>query len=92
MLVLADLRGADLAGADLSYTHREVVVWRGSDPKAANLSGADLRDARLEGVAVEEANFQGADLRGVPWLLIMELMLQPETNFSRILWDHSTDE
>ena len=53
-LSYADLRGANLRGADLSYAD-----LRGADLSSANLRGADLRGANLS-----SANLRGADLRG----------------------------
>jgi uncharacterized protein YjbI with pentapeptide repeats len=50
----ADLRGADLSGADL----------RGADLRDADLRGADLRDADLRGANLSGANLRGADLSG----------------------------
>ncbi|EKE2620297.1 pentapeptide repeat-containing protein [Salmonella enterica] len=50
----ADLCGADLRGADLC----------GADLRGANLCGADLRDADLCGADLRGADLCGADLRG----------------------------
>ena len=50
----ANLRDADLLGADL----------RGANLLGANLHGADLRDANLRGADLFRANLRGADLRG----------------------------
>ena len=50
----ADLRGADLSGANL----------RGADLWDANLGCADLRDANLRGADLRDANLRGADLSG----------------------------
>ena len=48
-IIFADVRAADLAGANL----------RDADLRAADLAGANLRDANLAG-----ANLYAADLRG----------------------------
>ena len=53
-LIGADLRGANLRGADLSYAYLS----------GANLRGADLRGANLHGAYLSGANLRGADLRG----------------------------
>ena len=53
-LSLADLRRADLSGANL----------RGADLSRANLSGADLRGADLSRADLRGADLSGADLRG----------------------------
>ncbi|ECE7439403.1 pentapeptide repeat-containing protein [Salmonella enterica] len=50
----ADLRGANLCGANL----------RGADLRGANLCGANLRGANLCGANLCGANLRGADLRG----------------------------
>ena len=50
----ADLRDADLRGANL---------W-GADLQGANLQGADLRGANLRDADLRGANLWGADLRG----------------------------
>ena len=49
----ADLRGANLTGADLRW----------ADLRWANLTGADLRDADLYGANLTGINLRGADLR-----------------------------
>ena len=50
----ADLRGANLRGANLS----------GADLRGANLRGADLREADLRGAYLSDADLSDADLRG----------------------------
>ncbi|EAB3948018.1 pentapeptide repeat-containing protein [Salmonella enterica] len=54
----ANLRGADLYGANLCDTN-----LRGADLYGANLCGADLRDTNLRGADLYGANLCGADLR-----------------------------
>ena len=54
----ADLRGADLRDADLCGANLRGADLRGADLRDANLCGANLRDANLRG-----ANLRGADLR-----------------------------
>jgi len=54
----ANLRGADLRGADLCGAN-----LRGADLRGANLRGADLRDADLRGANLRDADLCGADLR-----------------------------
>ena len=60
----ADLRGADLSGANL----RGADLWDANlgcaDLRDANLRGADLRDANLRGADLRDANLRGADLSG----------------------------
>ncbi|WP_329520169.1 TIR domain-containing protein [Spirillospora sp. NBC_01491] len=64
-----DLRGAKLAGEDLSYRDLQEVDLTGADLTdaqlvGANLSRAVLRDASLAGARLDEARLNGADLRG----------------------------
>ncbi|WP_435604205.1 TIR domain-containing protein [Streptomyces sp. bgisy130] len=64
-----DLRGAALAGEDLSHRDFSGVDLTRADLSdtqlvGANLSGAVLREARLVGARMDEADLTGADLRG----------------------------
>ncbi|MET9502275.1 TIR domain-containing protein [Streptomyces sp. NPDC006622] len=64
-----DLRGAALAGEDLSYRDFSGVDLTRADLTDARLVGADLsgavlRDARLTGARLDGADLTGADLRG----------------------------
>lgn len=64
----ADLRGAALAGEDLSYRDFTGVDFTGADLTdarlvGANLSRAVLRDTRLVGARLDDAVLAGADLR-----------------------------
>ncbi len=64
-----DLRGALLAGEDLSYRDFSGVDLTRADLTDASLVGADfsgavLRDARLAGARLDNADLRGADLRG----------------------------
>ena len=56
----ADLRYANLWGADLQDAN-----LRGADMRYANLWGANLRGANLRGADLRGADLRGADLRGV---------------------------
>jgi hypothetical protein len=83
---MADLRGADLRGANLSEADLRGVDLRWANLRWANLRGADLRwanlrwanlsEADLRGVDLREADLRGAALRGVkgcppiPWTII----------------------
>ena len=53
----ADLRGAELHGADLSDAN-----LRGADLRGADLSDANLRGAYLRGADLRDANLRGASL------------------------------
>ena len=63
---------ADLTNADLS---------------TASLCNTLLRGARLESTRVQGARLEGVDLRESPWLLIMELTLQPGVVVKDVLHD-----
>ena len=56
----ADLRGANLRNAELSYAD-----LRGANLRDANLRFADLSDADLHGAELSYADLRGADLQGV---------------------------
>ncbi|GAA4923696.1 TIR domain-containing protein [Streptomyces coeruleoprunus] len=65
----ADLRGARLAGEDLSHRDFTDVDLTGADLTdtrlvGANLAGADLTDARLVGARLDRADLRGATLTG----------------------------
>ena len=59
----ADLRGADLIGADLRDADLGGANLRGADLRDANLGGADLGGADLRGAYLGGAYLIGADLR-----------------------------
>jgi hypothetical protein len=54
-----DLRGADLAGHDLSR-----FCFAGSNLEDANLAGCDLTDTTFSGASLKDANLTGATLTG----------------------------
>ena len=58
--IIADLRGADLRGANLSDTNLRGADLRGANLEGANLRGADLRDAKLRGADLSDADLRGA--------------------------------
>ncbi|EGB9707166.1 pentapeptide repeat-containing protein [Salmonella enterica] len=60
----ADLRGANLCGADLRGANLCDANLRGADLCGANLCGADLCDANLRGADLYSADLYSADLRG----------------------------
>ena len=63
-LSYADLRGADLRGAYLSYADLSGAYLSGADLRGAYLSYADLSGADLRGAYLRGADIRGADLRG----------------------------
>ena len=65
----ADLRDADLRGADLHDAKLQYAKLQGADLRDAKLQGAklqcaDLRDAKLQGAKLRDADLRGAKLRG----------------------------
>ena len=60
----ANLEGANLRGADLSYANLSGANLRGADLSCANLEGANLRGANLRGANLRGAYLSGANLRG----------------------------
>ena len=63
-LRFADLRGADLQDADLRHTYLQCAKLRDTNLRDANLQCAKLRDADLRYVNLQSANLRFADLRG----------------------------
>jgi uncharacterized protein YjbI with pentapeptide repeats len=57
-----NLRGANLAGADLSKSHLSGAELIGTNLRRANLSGADLSGASLIDAVLSEADLTGANL------------------------------
>jgi len=60
----ANLRDADLRGADLCGANLRDADLRGADLRGADLCGANLRDADLRDADLRGANLRDADLRG----------------------------
>ena len=60
----ADLRGADLGGADLGGANLREADLRGADLGGADLREANLREADLRGANLRGANLSEANLRG----------------------------
>ncbi|EBI3073288.1 pentapeptide repeat-containing protein [Salmonella enterica] len=60
----ADLCGADLRGANLCGANLRDADLCGADLRGADLCGADLRGANLCGANLCDADLRGADLRG----------------------------
>ena len=60
----ANLRGADLYGADLRAANLYGANLRAANLRGANLYGADLRAANLYGADLRAANLRAANLRG----------------------------
>jgi len=59
----ADLRGADLSGANLRR-----AVFDGADLEGADLSGADLRRASFKRANLMKASFDDADMRDASFI------------------------
>ena len=75
----ADLRGADLRGADLCDAD-----LRGANLRGANLCGADLCSADLRGADLRGADLCSADLRGAD---LCDAALRGAKNTDRVIWD-----
>ena len=60
----ADLSGAVLLGANLSYTNLAKANLQNADLWHANIRNANLRDADLAGAQLAHANLAGANLTG----------------------------
>ena len=83
----ADLRKADLSesnltranlnGADLSESNLSRANLNGANLSRANLTESILQCVTLDQVRLARARLHRTDLRGIPWLLVMELTLQP---------------
>jgi len=58
----ADLRGADLSGANLRSADLRRADLSGADLRGADLRRADLSGADLRGADLSDANLSGADL------------------------------
>ena len=78
----ANLSGANLSGADLRYANLSGANLSGADLYNAKLSGADLYNANLSGADLYNTNLSGADLRNanlcnaenippLPWTIIV---------------------
>jgi hypothetical protein len=63
--VRANLRGANLRGADLSWANLRGADLSWANLREANLSGADLREANLSGANLSWANLREANLRNI---------------------------
>ncbi len=60
----ADLRDADLCGANLRGAYLRDADLCGANLRGANLCGANLRGANLRGAYLRDADLCGANLRG----------------------------
>ena len=83
----ADLRGANLCGANLRGANLRGANLcradlRGANLCGANLRGANLREANLRGVNLCEANLRGVNLCGAN--------LREAKNTSLAIWDRTT--
>ena len=65
----ANLRSADLSGADLSGADLRSANLSGADLSGANLRSADLSGANLSGANLRSADLSGADLSYSAWPL-----------------------
>ena len=80
----ANLRLANLAGAQLCEADLVLANLRGADLRHADLSGANLVGARLMGVDLAHANICGADLSTAEDLTEEQLLETKGDSFTRI--------
>jgi hypothetical protein len=73
----AHLSDADLRGAKRYHTNLRRADRNEADRRLATLSGARVDKANRNGVNLHRADWSQADRRGIPWLAMMELPLQP---------------
>ncbi|ENJ0300679.1 pentapeptide repeat-containing protein [Salmonella enterica] len=76
----ANLRGADLCGADLRDADLCGANLRDADLCDANLCGADLCDANLRGADLRGANLRGANLPDLTFVILGEKYFISITN------------
>ena len=72
----ANLRSADLYGANLSGANLSDANLRSADLHGANLSGANLSDANLRSANLSDANLYGA--KEIPQLIAAQTSIVPE--------------
>lgn len=83
--IRANLRGADLSGANLSAAN-----LRAADLSGANLSAANLRSANLSGANLSGANLSEANIDSATWPLIHNsLYAQIDDRIARQLLYHT---
>ncbi|EDC5944762.1 pentapeptide repeat-containing protein [Salmonella enterica] len=76
----ANLRGADLYGANLCDTNLRGADLRDTNLRGANLCGADLYGANLCGADLCDTNLRGADLPDLTFVILGEKYFISITN------------
>jgi len=69
------LQGADLRGANIEGANFGTAYLRGADLRGANLEGANFGGAILEGVDLEGAYFEGANFEGVKGAVLPSIFI-----------------
>ena len=88
----ANLSRADLHGANLCGTYLCWANLRGANLSRAQCLATNFQNATLEHATWRNANLEGADLRGHPWLFVMELTTQPGITCKGLRYDRLADE
>ena len=83
----ADLRGANLRNADLSGANLRGANLRNADLRDADLSGANLRGADLSDAHLRDANLHSADLSDAH---LRDANLRDAKNIDKIAWNART--
>ena len=79
----ADLRGANLYGADLSGADLRGANLYGADLSGADLSWANLYEANLSGADLRWANLSGANLSGANQFRLGKVLDEPLTGYKK---------
>ncbi|EAE6961494.1 pentapeptide repeat-containing protein [Listeria monocytogenes] len=78
-LRFADLRGADLSGANLRFADLRGADLSGANLRFADLRGADLNNANLSNADLSNVNLSNANFRGVDL---------SDANLNWVNWQH----
>ena len=79
----ANLRNANLRGADLRWANLSDANLRWADLSDANLRGADLSGANLSGANLRGADLREANLRGADQFRLGKVLDEPLTGYKK---------
>ena len=79
----ADLVGANLRGANLTYANLAGANLRGANLTRTNLTDADLYGANLHGATLTDANLTGTVLRGAEKYRLGQILTEPMTGYKK---------
>jgi uncharacterized protein YjbI with pentapeptide repeats len=88
----ANLRGANLEGADLRRANLEGADLEGANLRGADLEGADLRGANLRGAYLRGADLRGANLRGAYLYGAKNILVFKSNSSGRLFYIVNGDE